>query len=322
MVQNKKAFITGITGQDGAILAKKLLDMDYQVVGTSRDSSICNKSNLENLGIISKINLLSMNLSDYRSVINVLKEVRPDQIYNLGGLTSVGLSFQQPIEAIESISYGVLNILEAVRLLEFDCIIFNAGSTECFGNINLDQQPANEETAFNPRSPYAIAKSTAFWYVKNYRETYGIKAFTGIMSNHESPLRPKRFVIKKITDEAFQISKGLSKKITLGNIDIERDWGWAEDYIDGVLKIIHSDIIDDFVIATGITISLREMATKIFKYFDLDFEKYLLIDESLYRPYEIPRSALNPEKIYKKISWKARLNSDQIVENLCKSATK
>ena len=195
MVQNKKALTTGITGQDGAIMAKKLLDMDYKVVGSIRDSSICNKSNLENLGIISKMNLLSMNLSDYRSLINLLKEVRPDQIYNLGGLTSIGFSFQEPIEAFESLSYGIL-------------------------------------------------------------------------------------------------------------------------------KIIHSDIIYDFVLSSGVKISLREMATKIFKYFDLDFEKYLLIDKSLYRLYEISRSALNPEKIYKNILWKASLNNDQIVENLCKSATK
>ena len=142
------------------------------------------------------------------------------------------------------------------------------------------------------------------------------------MSNHESPLRPKRFVIKKITEEALLISKGMSTKIILGNIDIERDWGWAEDYIEGILKIIDSNVVDDFVIATGTTISLREMATKIFNFFDLDFEKYLEIDKNLYRPYEIPRSALNPDKILKKVFWKANMQIDQLVENLCKSAIK
>lgn len=316
------ALITGITGQDGAYLSKKLIKLGYEIIGTSRDSSLCNTSNLKYLNILSEIKIRSMNLSDYRSVISILKEIKPDQIFNLGGLTSVGLSFEQPIEAIESISYGILNILEAVKILDLDCRVFNPGSSECFGDIPFNNPPANEKSSFNPRSPYAIAKSTAFWYVKNYRETYGIKTMTGVLSNHDSPLRPKRFVLKKITNMAYQISKDKSKKIILGDINIERDWGWAEDYIEAIIKVANADQIDDFVIATGKTTSLKDIAFKIFKYFDLDLNKHLVIDKNLFRPYEISRSALDPSFIQKKLNWKASANIDQIIEKLCKSVFK
>ena len=317
----KRVLITGITGQDGTYLSKRLLKMGYEVIGTSRDSSVCNTFNLEYFGLLSEIKIVSMNLADYRSVIKTLKDIKPDQIYNLGGLTSVGLSFEQPVEAIESISYGILNILEAVKTLDLDCKVFNPGSSECFGNIEINEQAANENTSFKPRSPYAIAKATAFWYVKNYRETYGIKCMTGILSNHESPLRPRKFVLKKITCLANEISKGLSDKIVLGNIDIERDWGLAEEYVQAIVKIMYSEKIDDYIIASGKTTSLKILAMKIFEYFDLNLLDHLIIDKNLYRPYEIPRSALNPNKIYKNLSWKANASIDEIVKNLCEGAS-
>lgn len=312
-----KALITGISGQDGAYLSKILLNNGYEVIGTSRDKSICDTSKLKRLNTINKVKIISLNLSEFQNVLNTIREIKPQHIYNLGGLTSVSLSFEQPIECIESIAKGTLNILESLRFLKYDCKFLNCGSSECYGHIPENAPPANELSILNPRSPYAIAKAAAYWYVKNYREAYGIKCLNAILSNHESPLRPERFVIKKIIKNARNIKNGLENKITLGDISIVRDWGYAEEYMEAAYKIMQFNKVEDFNIATGKSFSLEDLAYKIFKFHDLDFAKYLEIDKKLLRPYEIPRSALDPTKIYEKIGWKAQYSIDKLIHLLC-----
>ncbi len=222
----KRALISGISGQDGAYLAKLLCDKGYEVHGSARDAQMATFYNLQQVGVKEKITFHSMALNDFRSVLQVLTKVRPDEIYNLAGQSSVGLSFDQPVETLESISVGTLNLLEAIRFTGRSIKLYSAGSSECFGNTG--GHPADEETPFRPRSPYAVAKATAFWEVANYREAYNLFACTGILFNHESPLRPERFVTKKIVKAACRIAAGSGEKLHLGNISIARDWGSAE----------------------------------------------------------------------------------------------
>jgi GDPmannose 4,6-dehydratase len=232
MINKPTALICGISGQDGAYLAQLLLNKGYRVVGTSRDVQMSIFSNLRRLGIFDKVELRSMATSDFRSVLQVIKQANPNEIYNLAGQSSVGLSFEQPVETHESIIVGTLNILEGIRFLNKEIRFYNAGSGECFGDTG--GAIATEETPFKPRSPYAVAKSAAFWQVANYRESYGLFACSGILFNHESPLRPERFVTQKIIQEAKKISLDRRKKLRLGRIDIERDWGWAPEYVQAM----------------------------------------------------------------------------------------
>jgi GDPmannose 4,6-dehydratase len=215
---NRRALICGISGQDGAYLSKLLLDKGYVVHGTARDAQMATFFNLQQLGIKDGISFHSMALNDFRSVLQVLAKVQPDEIYNLAGQSSVGLSFDQPVETLESISVGTLNLLEAMRFIGQPMKLYNAGSSECFGNTG--GEPADENTPFRPRSPYAVAKATAFWEVANYREAYNLFACTGILFNHESPLRPERFVTQKIVKTACRIASGSNEKLRLGNISL------------------------------------------------------------------------------------------------------
>ena len=225
----KKALICGVSGQDGAYLSKLLLGKGYEVCGTSRDAQISSFRNLKALGIYDSIKFESMSLNDFRSVLQVLIKIEPDEIYNLAGQSSVGLSFQQPVETLDSISIGTLNLLETIRFTGKPIKFYNAGSSECFGDIG--DKSADENTPFRPRSPYAVAKSAAFWEVTNYREAYGLFACSGVLFNHESPFRPERFVTRKITSAACKIAAGEQKSLRLGNITIKRDWGWAPEYV-------------------------------------------------------------------------------------------
>ncbi len=219
----KKALICGISGQDGAYLSKLLLSKGYEVYGTSRDAQMSSFKNLKYLDIYNSINFESMSLNDFRSVLQVLIKVEPDEVYNLAGQSSVGLSFEQPVETLESISVGTLNLLEAIRFTGKEIKFYNAGSSECFGDIG--ENAADENTPFRPRSPYAVAKSAAFWEIANYREAYGLFACSGILFNHESHLRPERFVTRKIISSACKIAAGKQTDLHLGNISIKRDWG-------------------------------------------------------------------------------------------------
>jgi len=231
----KRALICGVSGQDGAYLAKFLLEKGYEVWGTSRDAQTSPFSNLTFLGIRQQIKTISMATNDFRSVLQAITQSQPDEIYNLSGQSSVGLSFEQPSETLESIATGTLNLLEVIRFLGKPVRFYNAGSSECFGDIGEDS--ADENTPFHPRSPYAVAKSTAHWLIDNYRASYGLYACTGILFNHESPLRPLRFVTRKIIRTAVNIAKGSGKKLTLGNMAIQRDWGWSPEYVDAMWRM-------------------------------------------------------------------------------------
>jgi len=308
----KTALICGISGQDGAYLAQLLLSKSYKVVGTSRDAQVSSFQNLSTLGIREQIKFESMALNDFRSVLQVVCRVKPHEIYNLAGQTSVGLSFEQPVETMESIALGTLNLLEVIRFTNEPIKLYNASSSECFGDTG--DRRATEKTAFRPRSPYAVSKATAFWEVANYREAYDLYACSGILFNHDSPLRPKRFVTQKIVSTVCQIAKGKAEKLHLGDISIQRDWGWAPDYVDAMYRMMQRDTAEDFVIATGETNKLEDFIAEVFAYFSLDWQEYVVSDRSLLRPTDIGISRANPDKAKEKLNWEAKYKMSAIAK--------
>lgn len=300
----KKALIIGISGQDGSYLARFLLENGYAVFGTSRDAQTVNLGNLEYLNIKNLVVVLSMAVNDFRSVLQVLSDVRPDEVYNLSGQTSVGLSFQQPVETIDSISGGTLNILEAIRFLDKTIRFYNACSSECYG-ITSDGC-ADETTPFRPLSPYAIAKATAFWLVDNYRQAYDLFACSGILFNHESPIRPERFVTRKIVAAACRIASGSKEQVSLGNLNIRRDWGWAPEYVKAMWMMLQQENPDNYVIATGESNSLGSFVETVFDALGLEWSKFVVVDESLLRPVDIAESCGNANKALCKLGWSAK----------------
>lgn len=310
-VLNIKAVICGISGQDGAYLASLLIEKGYYVYGTSRDAETASFHNLAKLGIRNQVNLISMAITDFRSVLQVITKIQPDEIYNLAGQTSVGLSFEQPVETMESISIGTLNMLEAIRFCGGGIRFYNAGSSECFGDTG--NNAADEMTPFRPRSPYAVAKSAAYWEVANYREAYDLFACTGILFNHESPLRGTRFVTKKIISAACRIASGNSEKLRLGNLDIERDWGWAPEYVAAMWMMLHHSEPEDFVIATGETRKLKDFVAAAFSYHGLDWQHHVEIDPALFRPTDLATGKANPCKALERLGWKAEKRMEEIV---------
>jgi len=309
----KRALIFGICGQDGVYLARLLRDQGYEVHGTSRDKEMANTSGLQRIGVLDDVTIHSAALLDFRSVLQVIGDVRPDEIYNLAGQSSVGLSFAQPVETFEGIILGTLNILECLRFLKLPARFYNATSGEVFGNT---ETPADENTPFRPRSPYGVAKSTAFWTVANYRESYGIFACSGILFNHESPLRPARFVTQKIVRGAVDIADRTADKLTLGNIDVARDWGWAPDYVDAMARILKQDEPDDFVVATGTSTTLTEFVATVFDYLGLDWKSHVESASELMRPTDIRVSVGNPTKARVKLDWVAEARMPEIVHRL------
>ena len=309
-----KALICGVSGQDGTYLADLLLKKGYEVYGASRDAQSCSFANLERLGIKQQITTISLAINDFRSVLQVLQTVCPDEIYNLAGQSSVGLSFEQPVETLESISLGTLNFLEAIRFTGKDIKFYNAGSSECFGDT--DGRKADEETPFRPRSPYAVAKSSAYWIVANYREAYDLSAYTGILFNHESPLRPERFVTRKIISTACRIAHGSREKLLLGNMVIKRDWGWAPEYVKAMWLMLQQDKPEDYVIATGISRSLEELVALAFKEVGLDWQEHVVVDEALLRPADIIKGCGNPAKAEQQLGWRATLGLEEIVREM------
>lgn len=307
----KTALICGISGQDGTYLAKLLLEKGYEVHGTARDAQATNFPNLITLGIKGQIICHSMALNDFRSVLQILAKVQPDEIYNLAGQSSVGLSFEQPVETLESVSVGTLNLLEAIRFLGRPVRLYNAGSSECFGNT--DGQPADENTPFRPRSPYAVAKATAFWEVANYREAYNLYACTGILFNHESPLRPERFVTQKIIQAAKRISEGSAEKLHLGTISIARDWGWAPEYVEAMWLMLQQPEPEDYVIATGETNTLESFVSESFRVFGLNWQEHVVTDSTLLRPSEIMASCGNPARALEKLGWSSKYRMRDVV---------
>lgn len=310
----KKALICGISGQDGAYLSQLLLKKGYQVFGTSRDKHLSSFTNLKLLGIYDQIQLFSMSLNDFRSTIQVLKDVKPDEIYNLAGQSSVELSFNQPVETLESNCIGTLNLLEAIRFLEMPVRLYNAGSGECFGSTGTVM--VDENTPFRPLSPYAVAKAAASMLVANYRKAYGLYACSGILFNHESSLRPERFVTRKIIATACRIAKGSMETLRLGNMDIERDWGWAPEYVDAMWRMLQQDQPDDYIVATGQTSSLSEFVATAFNALDLDVEKHVISDPALYRPTDIMTVKVNPSKAKAILGWEAQTLMPEVVNKM------
>ena len=306
----KTALICGVSGQDGAYLARLLLGKDYRVVGTSRDAQVARFDNLKRLGVRDDIEYCSMVLTDFRSTLQTLARVKPEEVYNLAGQSSVGLSFDQPVETMESVSLGTLNLLEAVQFLAQPIRVYNASSTECYGETGIDG--ADETTPFRPRSPYAVAKAASHWTVVNYREAYGLFAANGILSNHKSPLRPERFVTRKIVCAACRIKAGTQCELRLGNLAVKRDWGWAPEYVEAMWRILQHDTPEDFVIATGQAHSLEEFVSYAFAALGLDWRDYVEVDPALYRPSEILLNRGNAAKARSKLGWEAKFAMDDV----------
>jgi GDPmannose 4,6-dehydratase len=316
----KTALICGVSGQDGSYLAALLLSKGYTVFGTSRDAQGSSFSNLRKLGIQDQITFLSMVPEDFRSVLVALRKSNPDEIYYLAGQSSVGLSFEQPAETIQSITMGTLNILEGCRMLETankELKVYHAGSGECFGDTQ--GKPANEQIPFFPMSPYAVAKSSAYWLVNNYRDAYGLFACTGILFNHESPLRPERFVTQKIIRAVKRIAQGSNEKLKLGRLDIARDWGWAPEYVDAMWRMLQHDQAQDYVIATGITMTLEEFVKSAFEEASLNWQDHVVQDPSLFRPTDLVIGCADPSKAEKILHWQASTRGIDVVKKMYQS---
>ena len=309
-----KALICGISGQDGTLLAQLLLTKGYEVWGTSRDAQGNNFSNLVRLGIRDRINVLSMVPEDFRSIIIALKRSKPDEVYFLAGQSSVGLSFEQPAETMQSIALGTLNILEACRMMETPIKLYHAGSSECFGDTG--GVAANENTPFHPRSPYAVAKASAFWLVDNYREAYGLFTCTGILFNHESSLRPERFVTQKIIRSVQRIAKGSNEKLELGRLDIARDWGWAPEYVEAMWLMLQQASASDYVIATGITQTLESFVSLAFMKYGLDWKEHVKMNKELLRPTDLMVSRADPSKAKNKLGWNAVSEMKDVIDGM------
>jgi GDPmannose 4,6-dehydratase len=308
----KTALICGVGGQDGAYLSRLLLEKGYRVYGTSRDAQGGSFTNLQRLGVRERVSLLSMVPEDFRSVFVTLKSCQPDEVYFLAGQSSVALSFEQPAETIQSFTLGTLNVLEACRLIDRQIRQYHAGSSECFGDTA--GIPATEATPFSPRSPYAVAKASTYWLVNNYRDAYGLYACTGILFNHESPLRPHRFVTQKIVQAAKRIASGSPEKLTLGRLDISRDWGWAPDYVEAMWLMLQQENPNNYVIATGHTFSLQEFVAIAFELNHLDWRDHVLQEAKLFRPSDILINRADPSKAHKQLNWAANLQGKAVVK--------
>ena len=254
---------------------------------------------------------MSLNLRDVGSVLGLLRRLRPDEIFSLAGQSSVGLSFEQPVETIESIALGALSLLEAIRLSDLDIRLYNAGSTECFGDTG--DAVTNEKSPLNPRSPYAVAKASAFWTVANYRQARGMFACTGILSNHDSPLRPRRFVTRKIVHAVASLAMGRDGHLALGNLNIERDWGWAPEYVEAIAAMLNQPSPADYIISTGKSHTLLEFVETAFKLVGKDWRAYVTIDEALMRPTDILRNKVDPSKAAASLGWRAGSGMMQVV---------
>lgn len=320
MSRIKTALICGVSGQDGGYLAQLLLSKGYSVWGTSRDAQGSAFGNLRSLGILEQVKLLSMVPEDFRSVFMAIRTSEPDEVYFLAGQSSVGLSFEQPAETIQSVVIGTLNMLEACRMVDKQIRFYHAGSSECFGDTQ--GHPANEKTPFNPRSPYAVAKASAFWLVNNYREAYNLYACTGILFNHESPLRPARFVTQKIISTTKRIAAGSGETLTLGRMDISRDWGWAPEYVDAMWRMLQLENPEDFVIATGVTITLEEFVAHTFNVLGLNWKDHVIQDQSFFRPTDILISRADPTKAKGKLNWVAGIRGNDVVNRMISSESR
>jgi GDPmannose 4,6-dehydratase len=316
MTTSKRALITGVTGQDGAYLSKLLLDKGYEVHGLLRRSASADvvDSRLKWIGVAGKIVLHDGNLTDLSGLIRVLNEVRPTEVYNLAAQSFVKSSWQQPLLTGTVTGLGAANMLEAVRLVAPEARFYQASSSEMYGLI---QEPVQSETTpFYPRSPYAAAKLYAHWMTVNYRESFGLHASSGILFNHESPLRGIEFVTRKITDGAARIKLGLQDKLALGNLDATRDWGHARDYVKAMWLMLQQDRPDDYVVATGRTVSVRDFCRLAFARVGLTMEDHVTVDERFLRPAEVDVLLGNPAKAKEKLGWTAETSLEDLVSEM------
>jgi GDPmannose 4,6-dehydratase len=324
----KKALITGIRGQDGAYLAKNLLEKGYEIYGADRRSGDTTYWRLNELGIRSDINTMYMDLLEVTNILRVIEKVQPDEIYNLAAQSFVGTSFEQPIVTSDINAMGVARLLESIRLVNPGIKFYQASTSEMFGKVR--EIPQNEDTPFHPRSPYGVAKLYAHFAVINYRESYNMHASSGILFNHESPLRGLEFVTKKITMAVAAIKKGRQQKVVLGNLDSKRDWGFAGDYVEGMRLMLQQDTADDYVLATGDTHSIKEFVEESFKYIDADIiwsgegadtkgtdrktgKVMVEVSPEFYRPAEVDLLIGNPEKAKKKLGWEPKVRFNELV---------
>ena len=310
----RRGLICGVLGQDGAYLAQLLIDKGYEVWGTTRNAGGANLAGLEALGIAGQVRLVQMQPVDFADVHSTVADVMPHEIYNLASQSSVGMSFDTPRETIESISMGTLNLLEAVRTVDAGIRFFNAASGECFGDTG--ERAADEATPFRPGSPYAAAKAAACWQVSVYRQAYRLFACNGILFNHESPLCPERFVTRKIVSAARRIADGSGEKLSLGNVAVRRDWGWAPEYVEAMWRMLNHEVADDFVIATGSSLSLQEFVEAAFDEARLDWRDHVITDNALLRPYDPLASRGDPQKIARVLSWKPRCSGAEVARRL------
>ena len=310
-----RALITGITGQDGSYLADFLLEKGYEVYGMVRRSSVENFSRIEH--IRDKLKFVQADLLDQLSIIDAVKESRPDEIYNLGAMSFVPTSWKQPVLTGEFTGIGVTRVLEAIRHMDKNIKFYQASSSEMFGKVR--EVPQKETTPFYPRSPYGVAKAYGHYMTVNYRESYDMNCSSGILFNHESPRRGLEFVTKKITYHAAMIKQGLTDVLYLGNLDSKRDWGYAKDYVEAMWLMLQQDKADDFVISTGETHTVKEWVETTFKCLDLDWEKYVKIDPQFLRPAEVDLLVGDSSKAEKVLGWKPKVNFAKLVEIMVKA---
>lgn len=312
----KTALITGVTGQDGAYLAQLLLSKGYDVHGLARRSSTAdvNLTRLKWLGIEKDVHIVDGNLRDLSGLIRTMREIKPDEVYNLAAQSFVKSSWQQPILTGEVTALGVTNMLEAVRLEKPDARFYQASSSEMYGLIQEDMQ--SETTPFYPRSPYAVAKLYGHWITVNYRESFGLHASSGILFNHESPLRGIEFVTRKVTDSVARIKLGLEKELRLGNIDAKRDWGHSKDYVVAMWLMLQQEVADDYVVATGLTTTVRDMCRIAFEHVGLKMDDHLVIDPELFRPAEVDVLLGNPGKAKEKLGWEATTSLQEMITEM------
>ena len=312
----KRALVTGITGQDGAYLSQFLLGKGYEVFGVIRRSSHrgVEDHRLRWLGIEKQVALLDGDLADMSSLVRIMQQVKPDEIYNLAAQSFVASSWQQPLLTANNTAVGVANVLEAMRCAKPDARFYQASSSEMFGRIQDPVQ--SEKTPFYPRSPYAVAKLFGHWLTVNYRESFGFHASSGILFNHESPLRGTEFVTRKVTSAVAAIKRGKAHEIRLGNIDAQRDWGHARDYVRAMWMMLQQDKADDYVIATGVTTTVREMCRIAFEHVGLKMEDYLVIDPSFYRPAEVEVLLGDPSKARAALGWKAEIGLEAMIREM------
>jgi GDPmannose 4,6-dehydratase len=309
----KKALITGITGQDGAYLSELLLGKGYEVHGLVRRSSTAevNDVRLKWLGIVKDVHLIDGDLTDLSSIIRMMSDVKPDEVYNLAAQSFVKSSWNQPLLTGEVTGLGCTNVLEAVRSSHPQARFYQASSSEMYGLIQEDMQ--SETTPFYPRSPYAVAKLYAHWMTVNYRESFDLHASSGILFNHESPLRGIEFVTRKVSDSVARIKLGLATELRLGNIDAKRDWGHSKDYVRAMWLMLQQDKPDDYVVATGRTVTVRDMCKIAFDHVGLSMDEHLVIDQKLFRPAEVDVLLGNPAKAKKQLGWEAVISLEDMI---------